>query len=77
MTNNHTRPHRFPEVSCSQCGSGFGSGNHGYSDCLSHLLEFKGVEAARKSLRGRGDTEDEIDERLSHYRVEIAAAESK
>lgn len=27
---------RFMSVSCSQCGSEFGPGNHGFSECASH-----------------------------------------
>lgn len=27
----------FPEVFCSQCGAGFGPGDHGFSSCRSHL----------------------------------------
>lgn len=27
---------RFPMVSCSQCGRGFGPGEHGFSSCQSH-----------------------------------------
>lgn len=27
---------RFPATSCSQCGSGFGPGDHGFSHCQDH-----------------------------------------
>ena len=29
-------PKKFSNVSCSQCGKGFGPGNHGYSHCEDH-----------------------------------------
>lgn len=29
-------PHKFANVYCSQCGSDFGPGEHGYSACASH-----------------------------------------
>lgn len=27
---------RFPETFCSQCGNGFGPGDHGFSHCFNH-----------------------------------------
>jgi hypothetical protein len=30
--------HRYPSVSCSQCGNAFGPGNAGYSSCREHEL---------------------------------------
>lgn len=28
--------HKFPNVSCSQCGQDFGPGEHGFSHCANH-----------------------------------------
>ena len=50
-----TRPHRFSEIRCSQCGCTFGSGNFGYSHCRDHLRESrperKRFEAHVRALR--------------------------
>ena len=32
-------PHRYPVISCSQCGQSFWSGNHGYSHCFNHQAD--------------------------------------
>ena len=36
MINTSSLPPKFANIYCSQCGSDFGPGDHGYSSCISH-----------------------------------------
>jgi hypothetical protein len=36
MIDASSLPPRFANIYCSQCGSDFGPGDHGYSACISH-----------------------------------------
>lgn len=44
------RPHRFPVVSCSQCGRDQGSGNFGFSHCSNHRREQTNRARAEKKI---------------------------
>lgn len=55
---------RFSEISCSQCGRGFGAGNNGFSHCSSHRQpsDMSARDLAERLLSMRGPWLSRLDD---------------